>query len=452
MKLRNLFLLASMAWTVACSSGEDPPSKLAELNLRHLDAEYDRLQLTMTALDFDYFFQESYPKTQSTVNHSLQPGAYHIELDLFLGDDLVISSNFCNEEQQNSENQQLHAGANTVIVSVCRKENGELVNPEGQAADALIIPEIADSLQAQGSIVARHGKLSTIGNQLVDQNGQAIQLRGISTHGLQWFGQFANYEAIKWLRDDWQINVIRAAMYTDPNADGYIKNRDLKTKVIEVVEAAIELGIYVIIDWHILYDNNPLTYLNESKEFFKEMAETYRDSPHVIFEIANEPNGGQDWEAVMKPYANEVIGVIRDAGSEAVVIVGSDVWSQKVDDAAKSPLSFNNVAYAFHFYAVGHDGDSMRRVIDEARAAGITVFVSEWGTCHYSGDGEFGPESSRQWIEFMKERKISWVNWSLADKEETCAALKKGASPKGGWSEQDLTDSGSFIRNALRNP
>jgi endoglucanase len=50
---------------------------------------------------------------------------------------------------------------------------------------------------------------------------------------------------------------------------------------------------------------------------------------------------------------------------------------------------------------------------------------------------------------FMKQHKLSWANWSLFDKEETASALKKGANPKGGWTQNDLTESGAYIRKKM---
>lgn len=61
--------------------------------------------------------------------------------------------------------------------------------------------------------VAKNGQLSTKGTQLVNRDGKAVQLKGISSHGLQWYGEYVNKDSLKWLRDDWGITVFRAAMY-----------------------------------------------------------------------------------------------------------------------------------------------------------------------------------------------------------------------------------------------
>ena len=80
---------------------------------------------------------------------------------------------------------------------------------------------------------------------------------------------------------------------------------------------------------------------------------------------------------------------------------------------------------------------------------GSAIFVTEWGTCLESGNGGFNQEESDLWIQFMDKYKISWCNWSLNDKDETASILKPGTSPDGGWTDQDLTESGKYVREQL---
>ncbi|MBF0441431.1 MAG: glycoside hydrolase family 5 protein [Oligoflexales bacterium] len=295
--------------------------------------------------------------------------------------------------------------------------------------------------------IEKNGRLKVAGPDLVNQNGQAVQLKGISSHGLQWYGSFINYDSIKWLRDDWGISVIRAAMYTAEG--GYISNPSVKNKVVEAVDAAIALGIYAIIDWHILSDKDPNIYKSQAIEFFKEMAGKYAGKPNVIYEIANEPNGYASWSSHIKPYANEVIPNIRAIDPEAIVIVGTSTWSQDVHNAADDPLKFSNIMYACHFYAGTH-GSWLRDRVDYARNKKIAIFISEWGTTDASGNGNINYGESRSWIGFMKSRKISWANWSLSNKNETSAVLKPGAKTTGGWSDSELSDSGRFVKSQIK--
>nr|4XZB_A Chain A, CelA [Geobacillus sp. 70PC53] len=298
--------------------------------------------------------------------------------------------------------------------------------------------------------VEENGRLQVVGTALLNQHNKPFQLRGISTHGLQWFGQFANKDAFQTLRDDWKANVVRLAMYTDPNANGYIAQPEwLKAKVKEGVQAALDLGMYVIIDWHILNDNDPNLYKEQAKRFFAEMAREYGKYPNVIYEIANEPNGNDvTWEEKIRPYADEVIRTIRSIDRDNLIIVGTGTWSQDVDDVASDPLPYKNIMYAVHFYSGTHT-QWLRDRVDAALQAGTPVFVSEWGTSDASGDGGPYLEEAEKWIEFLNERGISWVNWSLCDKNEASAALRPGADPHGGWGDDHLSDSGRFIKAKL---
>ncbi|GAA0136846.1 hypothetical protein YSY43_36870 [Paenibacillus sp. YSY-4.3] len=289
------------------------------------------------------------------------------------------------------------------------------------------------------------GQLKVQGNQLVGQSGQAVQLVGMSSHGLQWYGNFVNKSSLQYMRDNWGINVFRTAMYTAEK--GYITNPSVKDKVKEAVQASIDLGLYVIIDWHILSDGNPNTYKTQAKAFFQEMATLYGNTPNVIYEIANEPNGNVSWGDV-KSYAEEVITAIRAIDPDGVVIVGSPTWSQDIHLAADNPVSHNNVMYALHFYAGTH-GQFLRDRITYAMNKGAAIFVTEWGTSDASGNGGPYLTPSKEWIDFLNARKISWVNWSLADKVESSAALLPGASPTGGWTDAELSASGKWVRDQI---
>ncbi|MGE9751919.1 cellulase family glycosylhydrolase [Bacillus inaquosorum] len=294
--------------------------------------------------------------------------------------------------------------------------------------------------------VSINGQLSIKGTQLVNRDGKAVQLKGISSHGLQWFGDFVNKESLKWLRDDWGITVFRAAMYT---ADGgYIDNPSVKNKVKEAVEAAKELGVYVIIDWHILNDGNPNQNKEKAKEFFEEMSSLYGNTPNVIYEIANEPNGDVNWKRDIKPYAEEVISVIRKHDPDNLIIVGTGTWSQDVNDAADDQLKDANVMYALHFYAGTH-GQFLRDKANYALSKGAPIFVTEWGTSDASGNGGVFLDHSREWLNYLNSKNISWVNWNLSDKQESSSALKPGASKTGGWPLSDLSASGTFVRENI---
>lgn len=295
--------------------------------------------------------------------------------------------------------------------------------------------------------LSNHGALKVNGTNIVDKNGQVMQLKGISTHGLQWYPQYVNREAFEYMRDEWGINVIRLAMYTDPNV-GYTK--EMHKKVKEGINYATELGLYVIVDWHILSDGNPNTYKTQAIEFFKEIANEYKDNENIIYEICNEPNGNVSWERDIKPYAQDVIKEIRDIDTDAIIICGTPTWSQDVDIVARSPIEgYDNIMYALHFYAATHT-DWIRNKARNAINSGLPIFVSEFGICDASGNGGIDYNQSEEWIKFLNENNISWVMWNLSNKQETSAIISSNCNKTTNWTDDELSASGKWFIEALK--
>lgn len=299
--------------------------------------------------------------------------------------------------------------------------------------------------------VSQHGQLSVKNGQLVDKSGKGYQLRGMSTHGLTWFPEFVNESAFKTLRDDWNTNVVRLAMYVDEWGNGqcYMGNKSGSLELLEKgVDICIKLDMYVIIDWHVLNPGDPSKYTNEAKSFFETVSKRYAKYPNVIYEICNEPNGGASWSGNIKPYAEKIIPVIRKNAPNSVIIVGTPTWSQEIDKPLSDPLSYKNVMYAFHFYAATHAG--LRSNVENCVAQGLPVFVSEFGTCDASGGGANDFNETQKWLSYFDKQGISYCNWSICNKDETCSVLRPGTSANGNWSESDLTENGKWMRNWLR--
>lgn len=311
---------------------------------------------------------------------------------------------------------------------------------EGAAAEPMK-PSAGDEKYSTGGGVSENGRLSVRGTQLVNEKGETVVLRGMSSHGIQWFPQFLSRECIKSTADS-GANLFRIAMYTEEN--GYIENKGLKQVVENAVDTVTGLDMYVIIDWHILSDGNPNLHISEAKEFFAEMADRYRDNPAVIYEICNEPNGNISWSGDVKPYAEELISTIRKTDKDAVILVGTPTWSQEVDKAADDPISAENIMYTCHFYTGTHT-EWLRSRVQKALEKGLPVFVSEWGTTEASGSGGVYAEETEKWLSFMDENGISWANWSLCDKNETSAVVRNGADISDGISKDELTESGRLV-------
>jgi endoglucanase len=314
-------------------------------------------------------------------------------------------------------------------------------------------PGLVAAAYPAGSAVEKHGALRVQGTKLVDRSGAPLQLRGVSSHGLQWYPQFMNASAFAFMAERWHVNVVRAAMYVTEG--GYLTNPVAAAAAMDrTVEAAAQAGVYAIVDWHISAagSNDPMKHLEEAKAFFAQAAARYAGRPHVLYELCNEPSGDDvTWMANVKPYAKAVIPVIRAKAPDAVVIVGTTTFSQDVDLAADFPLELPNVMYALHIYAGTH-GQSLRDRAQYAVDHGAALLVTEIGTVQANGDGDVNAEETEEWMKFFRQHQIGWTNWSLADKAEGASILKPGASPQGGWSDADLTPSGLLVKKYLLAP
>ena len=299
--------------------------------------------------------------------------------------------------------------------------------------------------------LAANGRLQVTNRQLCNEAGTPIQLRGMSSHGLHWFDQCYTSSALQTLANDWGADVFRAAMYVDEG--GYMNNKvGLRNKVNQLVDWSAQFGMYCIIDWHILNPGDPNLHTADAIEFFQLMAQQHAGKKHVIYEICNEPNG-VSWSSV-KSYAEQVIPAIRQYDPDAIILVGTPSWSGSPGDVRSNPLmgpNAHNIMYTFHFYAGSHYTQSY---IDDVIKT-VPLFVSEWGTSNYSGNGGNDYTNAQNWVSFMggnnsSGMKISWCNWSYCDKDESSAALMPGACGANGWN--NTSTSGTWVKDKILNP
>ena len=295
--------------------------------------------------------------------------------------------------------------------------------------------------------VKQYGQLQVKVTQLCDQQGLPVTLRGVSFGWHNWWPRFYNKKILKTLKRDWHCNVVRAAIGVQPDEDpkaGYIQNPTWALSCLTpIIESAIKQNVYVIIDWHSHH-----MYTAEAKEFFGKMAQKYGKYPHIIYEIYNEPI--EDTWTSIKGYAAEVIGEIRKYDPDNIVLVGSPHWDQDIHLVTDSPLKgFQNVMYTVHFYAATH-GDDLRQRTEEAVKSGIPVFISECGAMEASGDGPIDMESEEAWIAMCERMGISWICWSLADKDETCSMLLPEAKSTGPWPDSVIKPYGQLVKNLLK--
>lgn len=307
------------------------------------------------------------------------------------------------------------------------------------------------AMKVNATPVQQHGMLKVEGAHIVDQHGEQVQLTGMSMFWSQEMGHYWNAKVVDWLIEDFKVNFIRAAMGISlPGLGGYLSDPDgEKAKLFRVVDACIDAGIYVMIDWHDHHATN-LTHANAAAEFFTEMGAKYGGHQNVLWETFNEPLDidDHDWDTALKPYHERIVPIIRNY-SENIITLGTRAWSQKVEEACRNRVSGTNLVYTLHFYAQIHQED-LRTAATNALETGCPLFISEWGT----GFEILDLDSSKKWLDWADEHKLSNANWGVYDKAgEANAALVYPANESavdGHWTNEELSESGRWVRAYLR--
>lgn len=359
----------------------------------------------------------------------------------------------------------------------------------------------ADIQYPENSPVAKFGRLQVKDLQLCDEQGDPVQLLGMSTMGWHWCGECYTQESLEELVKEWGINILRLAMYVEEG--GYNEDPEgTREKLCNLVDACGQLGIYCIVDWHILTPGNPLDpSYSSSDDFFKFISHKYAGAKHVLFEICNEPNNclekgnpEKPWECtkdtnvtwdMISEYANRIIPIIHHEyeavnAPHPIILCGTPQWDQLVDACLKvgmcqgngkdicdslpardARLKYDNIMYVFHFYAGEHnegfekDGKAdfynmysyMYDVLGK-----LPVFCSEFGATNADGNGRLDFDRTDKWILLLSgnnagKQIVSCCNWSFSDNERSSSALNEGACAAKNWN--DVTAAGDYIKRVI---
>ncbi|MFC0626582.1 cellulase family glycosylhydrolase [Kribbella deserti] len=305
--------------------------------------------------------------------------------------------------------------------------------------------------------VAINGQLRVCGVKLCNQYGKPIQLRGMSTHGIQWYANCIKTASLDALANDWKADILRISMYISTSEDGYETNpRKFTDMMHNYIEEATKRGMYALVDWHQLNPGDPNIYTEQAKTFFTEIASRHKNKNNIIYDIANEPNN-VSWAGI-KNYAEQLIPVIRAQDSDGVIFVGTHGWAslgvsdtRNETDIINNPIRATNFMYTFHFYAASHKDEYFAAL---SRAADrIPLFVTEFGTQEYTGDGPNDFTYSQKYLDFLASKKIGWTNWNFSDDFRSGAVFKTGTCAGSNFTGTSmLKPSGVWVRERMRTP
>lgn len=301
--------------------------------------------------------------------------------------------------------------------------------------------------------VGRNGRLHVCENTLCNERNEQVQLRGMSSHGIQWLGNCLTDESLDTLAYEWNSDLLRISMYVQEG--GYETDPEgFTNQVNSLIEMASNRGMYVIVDWHQLTPGDPNANTELAIEFFTKIAKMNAHRNNIIYDVANEPNN-VSWSRI-RDYAMKVIPVVQRFDSDAVVLIGTHAWaSMGVSDGGSAreivnnPIPLDNIMYTYHFYAASH-GKQYRDNLEWA-AQRLPIFVTEWGTQNSAGEGANNFTSSQAYLDIMNRYNISWANWNYSDDWRSGAVWKSGTCSSGNWSDSNLKEAGLWIKDKINN-
>lgn len=298
---------------------------------------------------------------------------------------------------------------------------------------------------------------------LVD--GNPITLRGVCTGDVILARAGRTGADFKTLAKDWNANCVRIGVA--PTSWRNEPRARILGELKREVRAARAAGLIVIIDWHTigwpdgyfqiptwqgspkdLYDGS----LSLALDFWKTCATTFRDDPHVAFQLWCEPVfNAEDWKTelgstwkIIKPHFQTLTDAIRANRAPNLVLASGNRWAYDMVGIKQSLLPDSNTAYEWHVYA-GHDNNDPQewsKKLDGLHQI-APVVVTEWGfeektDGHYRGTAKsFG----EKFLKFIEDRKMGWTAW--------CWHPTWGPPMlKDDW--KTPTDFGTFVKRALQ--
>jgi endoglucanase len=310
------------------------------------------------------------------------------------------------------------------------------------------LTDAGDNLPALNPVAA-HGQLAVVGTELQDQSGAPLQLKGVSSQWLNYETRrfIESKEGLRYARDHWKLSLIRAAMGTEA-MNGYLTSasakESLQGRVETIVQNAIDLGIYVIVDWHTsaAVTAAGATQQADAVAFFTDIARKFGASPNVIYEPYNEPRR-VTWTQI-KAYHQALVAAIRAEDPDNLIVLGTPTFSQDVDLAALDPVAGTNLLYTLHFYACTHQ-QALRDKADLALSRGLPLFVTEFGATPSDGGTPGNGHNivceteTAAWFSWMGAHNISGASWKLEQCADTSCILTYYAPADGPWTDDLLT-------------
>lgn len=248
----------------------------------------------------------------------------------------------------------------------------------------------------------------------MDAAGRPVLLRGVNLSGMEYSSQpFAGVtpDELTTIVRGWGANVVRIPFVQARVLASGDEGGDYVEELRQIVDWLAALGAYSILDlqwldretiWGPGENRVPPRPDEQSPDCWAKLSEAFRGTPHVLFDLLNEPHDidAEEWNA----WAARLAAAVRAADQDRVLLVSGVGWGY---DLRGVWLEAPNVIYSTHVYP-WMSLDWWNRFGFRTEAA--PVFAGEWG-------GEAGHTAwGRQLAAYFDQLGMGWTAWSWRDK------------------------------------
>ncbi len=309
-------------------------------------------------------------------------------------------------------------------------------------------PTPSPSPDPTGTPAPKLSALTVNGKNIVDGSGNVYRIKGIAIPDADLLVKGGRETTVnfpdmypKSLEDllamtlDWAgLNTIRITLHSNENDweigpigwETYSDKEQFASQVLDrTVTDVVNLGYYAIVDWH-YYVGRGWTGDDETNcaKFWQKIAPRYAGQGNVIYEIFNEPGGG-NWGTRgdsttndFVDFAERLVNAIRSgnfssyglssvSGASNLVLVGAPSYSQQLPNSGSPNAAYDanlfltaaNVAYVCHVYPQ-HGQPSWFQYTQKYRPLVLTEFGWELnGTAPTAGTTSGWGRPYRDWVE-----------------------------------------------------
>lgn len=249
------------------------------------------------------------------------------------------------------------------------------------------------------------------GNQIKDESGRTVLLRGVNIENREWMwasGPSINYErkAIPKVTGvpsagGWGGNVVLLAVSSGPvnrNDATYLGQLD------ELVALAKSNSAYTLLVYRTAEPNGSQPPMPDqaAEDAMARLAGRYASEPAVLYGLQVEPHD-VSW-STLKPRLTSMVDAIRTKNPKAMIAIPGTQWGRYIHWALEDPIPRDNLIYKSHYYDAFSHFDTAYKL--SLVAAQYPVILGEFGA---------GTQMSLTDVVNLLNASeilgISWVGW-----------------------------------------